>query len=270
MGTGRPFYGFRLGSPPMSLHLERSGGGRPLLWAHGLTSSIAAEREGGVFQWEDIPGLDVIRYDARSHGRSGTGTGPEEHEWAQLAVDFLAVADDQRAESFVGGGASMGCATVLHAALRAPERFQAMVLAIPPTAWETRAAQTEGYLASVALLEAKGLEAFIEASRRLPAQPAWAAERREVRFRHLAAMDPVGLALALRGAAQSNLPPRDEVASITAPAVILAWEDDPGHPLTTAESLHELLDGSQLHVARSPEDVAAWPSVVEAFLSDLT
>src|SRR5688572_22689200 len=98
----------------MALHLERSGAGRPLLWAHGLTSSIAAERDAGVFGWEEIPGLDVIRYDARSHGRSGTGSTPEEHEWANLAVDYLAVADDQRAESFVAGGASMGCATVLH------------------------------------------------------------------------------------------------------------------------------------------------------------
>ena len=253
----------------MDLHLERAGAGRPFIWAHGLSSSIAAERDTGVFHWEEIPGVDVIRYDARGHGKSPAGSTPEDHEWARLAEDLLAVADDQEAQSFVAGGASLGCATVLHAALREPDRVHAMVLAIPPTAWETRAAQAETYLSSVNFLEAKGLEAFIDASRKLPAQPPWSADRREIRFRHLATMDPAALALALRGAAQSNLPPRDEVATITVPTMILAWEGDPGHPVSTAESLHELLGGSQLLVARSAEDVTAWPAQVGEFLATL-
>lgn len=253
----------------MALHLERSGAGRPFLWAHGLTSSIAAERDSGVFRWEEIPGLDVIRYDARSHGRSGAGSAPEEHEWSALADDYLAVADDQEAQSFVAGGASMGCATVLFAALKAPERVHALVLAIPPTAWETRAAQADTYVRSVEFLEANGMEAFIEASRKLPVQPPWSEARREVRYRHLAEADPAAVALALRGAARSNLPRRDEVATIAAPALILAWDDDPGHPLSTAESLHELVSGSQLVVARSADEVAAWPQRVGEFLSTI-
>jgi pimeloyl-ACP methyl ester carboxylesterase len=253
----------------MALHLERSGAGRPFLWAHGLTSSIAAERDSGVFQWEEIPGVDVIRYDARSHGRSGAGSAPEEHEWSALADDYLAVADDQNADSFVAGGASMGCATVLFAALKAPERAHALVLAIPPTAWETRATQADAYLKSVEFLEQNGLEAFIEASKKLPLQPPWSETRREVRYRHLAQADPAALALALRGAAASNLPPRDEVATITAPAIILAWDEDPGHPVSTAESLHDLLGGSQLVIARSAEEVAGWPAKVGEFLSTL-
>ena len=253
----------------MDLHVERAGTGRPFVWAHGLTSSIATERETGVHHWEEVPGLDVIRYDARGHGRSPAGAGPEEHEWSRLADDLLAVADACEAESFVCGGASMGCATSLFTALRAPERVQALVLSIPPTAWETRTAQADKYLQSVELLEAEGMDAFIEANRALPAQPAWTAPNREVRFRHLAATDPAALALALRGAAQSNLPPRDEVATITAPVLLLAWEGDPGHPRSTADSLHELLAGSQLVVARSAEDVAAWPSAVADFVATL-
>ncbi len=252
----------------MDLYVERAGGGRPFVWGHGLTSSIAAERDSGVFQWQEVPGLDVIRYDARSHGRSPAGTAPEELEWATLADDFLAVAEASNAESFLAGGASMGCATALFAALQAPEKVQALVLVIPPTAWETRAAQADNYLASVGFLEEKGIEAFVEASRQLPAQPEWTADRREIRLRHLAAADPAALAIAMRGAARSNLPPREEVASITAPTLILAWDGDPGHPLATAESLHELLGGSQLVVARSQEDVAAWPAVLGEFVAE--
>ena len=67
-------------------------------------------------------------------------------------------------------------------ALRAPERIEALVLGIPPTAWETRAAQADTYLQSVGFLEDKGMDAFIEASRKLPAQPAWTAPTREARL----------------------------------------------------------------------------------------
>jgi pimeloyl-ACP methyl ester carboxylesterase len=253
----------------MDLHVERSGSGRPLVWGHGLTSSIAAERDSGAFVWEDVDGLDVIRYDARGHGRSPAGSSPADHVWSRLADDFLAVADEALGSptaSFVAGGASMGCATALFAALRAPDRVEALVLAIPPTAWETRAAQAEQYLGSVGYLEAKGLDAFIAAGAALPARPAWTEARRAIRQRHLAASDPAALALALRGAAESNLPPREEVATISVPTLILAWEDDPGHPVSTATALAELIDGAELSVATSEDDVRAWPSLVGRFL----
>jgi pimeloyl-ACP methyl ester carboxylesterase len=87
-----------------------------------------------------------------------------------------------------------------------------------------------------------------------------------VRQRHLAAADPAALALALRGAAESNLPPREEVATISVPTLILAWEDDPGHPVSTATALAELIDGAELSVATSEDDVRAWPSLVGRFL----
>ena len=240
------------------------------MWAHGLTSSIAAEREGGLFQWEGaVEGVDVVRYDARGHGRSPAGASPADHEWPVLAQDFLAVADAQGVESMVAGGASMGCATVLYAALAAPERVHALVLAIPPTAWETRAAQRALYEKSAGFLSARGMDAYLEASRKLPANPPWSAERREIRLRHVAAMDADVLATVLLGAAASNLPPRDAVAAITCPTLVLAWADDPGHPVSTAESLHSLISGSQLSVATSYEEAAAWPEVVSSFVSAL-
>lgn len=254
----------------MFLHIERSGAGRPFVWAHGLTSSIAAERDGGMFQWEGtVPGVDVVRYDARGHGRSPAGRSAADHEWPALATDFLAVAESAGVESMVAGGASMGCATVLYAALTAPERVQALVLAIPPTAWETRAAQRELYEKTAGFVAARGMDAYLEATRKLPANPPWSAARREIRLRHVAAMDPNVLATILRGAAASDLPPRDAVATISCPTLVLAWADDPGHPLSTAEALHGLLAGSTLSVATSFEEAAAWPSVVASFVSSL-
>jgi pimeloyl-ACP methyl ester carboxylesterase len=248
------------------LHIERSGSGRPFLWAHGLTSSIAAERDGGLFQWEDG---DVVRYDARGHGRSPAGSSSSDYEWPSLANDFLAVADEVGLGSFVAGGASMGCATVLYAALAAPERVAALVLAIPPTAWETRAAQREVYEKSAGFLAKRGMDAYLEATRALPANPPWSASRREARLAHVARMDPDVLATILRGAAASDLPPREAVANITCPTLVLAWEDDPGHPMSTATDLVAAIPDAELSVASSFEHAAAWPSVVSSFLASL-
>ena len=255
----------------MFLHIEQAGGGgRPFLWAHGLTSSIAAERDGGLFQWEGaVDGVEVVRYDARGHGRSPAGTSAADYEWPALASDFLAVADAVGWSSMVAGGASMGCATVLYAALAAPERVDALVLAIPPTAWETRAAQRELYEKSAGFVAAKGMDEYLAASRALPAQPPWSASRRETRLAHVARMDPEVLSTILRGAAASNLPPREAVATLACPTLILAWADDPGHPMSTAEALHSLIEGSQLSVATSFEEAAAWPSVVSSFVASL-
>ncbi|MGF9660216.1 hypothetical protein AAIH18_22555, partial [Pantoea agglomerans] len=66
----------------------------------------------------------------------------------------------------------------------------------------------------------------------------------------------------LRGAAISDLPAPESVARIDVPTTILAWVDDPGHPLSTAESLAALLPNATLTVARTPADVEAWPEVL--------
>ena len=66
----------------------------------------------------------------------------------------------------------------------------------------------------------------------------------------------------LRGAGLSDLPAPEAVARIDAPTTILAWVGDPGHPLSTAESLAVLLPHATLRVARTPEDVEAWPEIL--------
>ena len=65
----------------------------------------------------------------------------------------------------------------------------------------------------------------------------------------------------LRGAAGTDLPPPEVVAGIHAPTLLLAWTDDPSHPLSTATRLHELLPDSRLVVARSPSEVLGWPAL---------
>lgn len=121
------------------LAIARIGHGPPFTWSHGLTSSRANEDRRGLFGWTPVTaaGLEV-RYDARGHGESDGPEDPSAYRWPQLADDLLALLDELGLERGAAGGASMGCATVLHAAVRAPERFDRLVLGIPPTAWDTR------------------------------------------------------------------------------------------------------------------------------------
>jgi 3-oxoadipate enol-lactonase len=242
------------------------------VWAHGLTSSMESEDESGHFGWlapGALPGVDLIRYDARGHGTSPGTLDSEHYRWDRLAEDMLIEADAAGAEQFVAGGASMGCATTLFAALAAPERVTALVMVIPPTAWETRAGQADLYKGGADFVERKGVDEFIDRMRLQPPAPLFAAEppeTREVSLRSIASMDPSSLPSVLRGAAESDLPQPQELARITVPALILAWDRDPGHPLSTARELDRVLPDSELHIATSVDDLPSWTGLVREFL----
>src|SRR5690242_6825837 len=79
-------------------------------------------------------GVRVVRYDARGHGRSAATGDDADYQWSALAQDMLGVLDALGAETAVLGGASMGTATALHAAVSSPQRVEGLVLVIPPTA----------------------------------------------------------------------------------------------------------------------------------------
>jgi 3-oxoadipate enol-lactonase len=242
-----------------------AGEGPPFVWAHGLTSSRANEDRGGLFDWSPVVagGRQVVRYDARGHGRSGGSPDPEAYRWPQLATDLLALLDELGIERAAAGGASMGCATLLHAAVRAPERFDRLVLVIPPTAWATRADQADQYEASARYVEARGKAAWMAAAQEAPRAAIFADLPP---FPFTADIPEDLLPSVLRGAAASDLPAPEAVAVLAHPTLVLAWAGDPGHPESTATRLAELLPAAELHVAARIRDVLGWPAQVAAFL----
>jgi 3-oxoadipate enol-lactonase len=243
-----------------------------LVWAHDLTSSRAHEDDLGLFDWSTLTReAEVVRYDARGHGETEAMQYYERvYRWPAMVDDMLRVAGPS--QPFVAGGASMGCAVALWTALRAPRRVQALVLAVPPRAWEDRAADAAGYEEAARAVEAHGLPGWAEALRRRP-QPRIFAEElpdaREVGIRHLLAMDEKVVPSVLRGAAASDLPSREELRTIVVPTLILAWADDPSHPVATAEALAEHLVLSEVDVAHDLASIRAWPGRVRAFLAEL-
>ena len=142
------------------------GHGPAFVWGHGLTSSRASEDRLPLLDWSAFTGAgrQVVRYDAAGHGETGGPADPAAYQWPELARDLLALLDVLGLDRVDAGGASMGCASTLHAAVRAPERFDRLVLVIPPTAWETRAAQAEIYEAGADLAERDGKAAWLAAA----------------------------------------------------------------------------------------------------------
>ncbi|MEJ8640533.1 hypothetical protein WKI68_01985 [Streptomyces sp. MS1.HAVA.3] len=102
---------------------------------------------------------------------------------------------------------------------------------------------------------------------RLARQEAAAAPRGGVRRSRVPPTPTEGiLPSVLRGLARSDLPPPAKIARLRLPALVLAWADDPGHPLSTARSLAEALPGADLHISETRADIRTWGERIAAFL----
>lgn len=233
-------------------------GGHPVVQLHGLTSSRSRDRVLDLDLGRGLSGTRLLRYDARGHGRSTGSAEPAHYRWDQLADDLLRLLDAYfPGEQVHGVGPSMGTATLLHAAVRVPARFSGLTLLVPPTAWATRVSKGEEYRAAAMLVEQQGLDAFLEAGQLAPVPPATAGLPETLPD---VAVDL--LPALFRGAGSSDLPPSDAIAGIATPTTILAWTDDPSHPLSTAEALVSLMPSATLQVASTRADLETWPAVL--------
>jgi 3-oxoadipate enol-lactonase len=246
---------------------EASGEGPDLIWGHGLTMNRASDAVMGLIDWSQLP-VSVVRYDARGHGESESTPDPKGYSWRELARDQLELADALDIDRFVSAGASMGCGTALHAAVLGQERVRALVLALPPTGWEARAAQAATWELIASMIEDRGVEALVTSRAEIePPDPYRGdAQRREQQAEAIRAWDPDRLALVMRGATEANLPDRDELTQIGLPTLILAWTGDPVHPISTAEELASVIPDAELHVASTASDMNAWTAHANAFL----
>jgi 3-oxoadipate enol-lactonase len=241
----------------------------PFVWGHGLGSSSALEDRYPIIDFatlaQDRP---VVRYDARGHGESSVLDDARRGSWAELALDQIALIDHLGLESVAIGGASMGAATALHAALTLGKRVERMVLMIPPTAWEERAAQIQIYEQMASAVEVYGVEALIDASAQVPPPDPFTEledwrDRRATTFRTTV---PVRIASNFRGAAHADLPLPAEIVGIEAPTLILAWTGDASHPVATTTRLAELLSDVEVVFASTYDEVQSWTDVCRDFL----
>ncbi|CAE7676904.1 unnamed protein product, partial [Symbiodinium pilosum] len=245
------------------------------IWTHGLTSSVESESQGG-WPFGGVPELSevlpVVRYDARGHGKSDPA---DACTWQAMGSDLRNMHETMLpGRPVVLGGTSMGAAASLYGALEAPEKVAALILATPPTCYETRRKFVPLYEQSLEVAQEQGLEAAKEAAASKARPPIFLETEAgrasfDIGWRAKFAMGQRRYCAALRGAIDSDLPPPSELKRLTMPVLVLAWKSDAQHPLESAELLCDLLPQAQLHVASSWADVEMLPQQMRSFLQSL-
>jgi 3-oxoadipate enol-lactonase len=246
-----------------------TGAATPFVWGHGLTSNRASEDRMPIVDLSQLAaGRQVLRYDARGHGESGDLQRSAEGAWSELALDQIALIDELGLDKVALGGASMGTATALHAALQLGDRVEQLILTIAPTAWASRAEQIGLYEQMAQAVEAQGVAPLVHGVRTMPPPDPFTddAEYVERRVEGLEAVDTVRLASMFRGAGHADLPAEDVLRALTMPTLILAWTGDTGHPVSTAERLGELLPKSKVVVASTRAELDTWTQRCVDFL----
>lgn len=245
--------------PGAMLDVELSDeGGHPVVQLHGLTSSRARDRVLDLDLGRGLSGTRLLRYDARGHGRSTGRPVTGDYLWPNLADDLLRLLDAWfPGERVYGVGTSMGSGTLMHAAVADPRRFAGLTLVLPPTAWKTRVAQARRYRLNAAVIEQQGVAAFLARGQDFPPPPATVGHPETVPEVVAALLPSV-----FRGAAGSDLPAPDQLMGIAVPIRVLAWVDDPSHPLSTAQTLTGLYPRASLTLAHNADEVRRWPGML--------
>ncbi len=214
----------------ITLNVEQSGAGRPLLLLHGFTGSAAT--------WTPLidslpPHFRTIAPDLIGHGRSDSPTAAHRYHMARCVADLLAMLDALEVERVDLLGYSMGGRVALHLAAVAPERAGALVLESSSPGIADAAERAARFAADEALaesIEREGLAAFVERWERLPLFASQASLPEDTRARlHAQRLrnDPLGLANSLRGmgtGCQESL--WDRLSSLDVPTLLIAGELD--------------------------------------------
>jgi 3-oxoadipate enol-lactonase len=235
---------------------------------------MALEDEAAVIDWSNI-GRDRwrrIRYDARGHGESGGGDDPREYGVASLAQDLLGLLDELSIEHAVVGGASLGALTAIEAAVLAPDRVDALVIALPPAAGRARRVPSVMLRGAARTVELVGKSAFLRTARITPPPTILRGELAPFARSVVDGFDRLDrrrLVTILRVGAELDLPPSEVLAAIDLPTLLLGWVSDPGHPVATIDQLSGAWPQAERHVADDAAAVREWPEVVHRFLANL-
>lgn len=249
----------------IDFHYEIVGAGRPLVFCHGLTGDL--EQPLGILA--GLPGLRLVVWDSRGHGRTRP-TGPPEHlSFATFAADLRALLGSLGLGPVALGGISMGAGVAVRLAHDHPELVERLILVRP--AWFDRPSPENLRLMPV----------IADLLDRFDPDAAAAALRQEPEFiRHAAVHPAAGDALlaTLRRSldpdrrprlrsipASVPLPSAAAVGRVRAPALVLGADVDPAHPFAIASRWAEALPGGRLERVPSPlVDRSAYERAVAA------
>ena len=236
------------------LHWREAGNaaGVPFLWIHGGSVEDSSMMVADLEPFgESIRGIFP---DARGHGLSQKFERTEDYTYPRKGEDVLLLLDSLGVSSAVWGGASMGGALSLWAAIHAPRRVRAVIsISGPPYAppasdiqwWkEHRALVEQGRFAEYfdANIRLRLGEAALE---RLKARPERYAETIERLRSH-----SIASFLALLDETYQRGDWLDECAAIRCPVLVVAGTEDHFPSVEQSRRVAETIPGAKLHVVQ--------------------
>lgn len=241
---------------------ESRGKGLPVLFSNSLAADMRT--------WAGVRKRLTrtnFAYDTRGHGQSPVVPGPCTVD--DLARDAIAVMDAAGLDTAVICGLSLGGATAMAIAEKAPERVAGLVLANtavtfpPPEMWQERAAQARR--GEFPALVAPTLERWLTEEFRT-ANPDAADRVRRV----IAATPPEGYAACCGALAAADL--TAALSGYAGPVLLLAGAHDQSTPIARAEEMKSLAANAELAVLdaahlSSVEAEADFADRLEAFVA---
>jgi pimeloyl-ACP methyl ester carboxylesterase len=221
----------------IDFYYEDYGSGPAFVFSHGLGNNLAQVRA----LMGDLPGVRVILYDNRGHGRTSGIVDPARLTFPVMAEDMAALLDHLAVPAAAVGGVSMGAGISMAFCLKNPDRTKALVLSRP--AWLNSPEPPNLTILQMIgdLVEKYGPEPAVEHFR---------SSERYADFESIAPETAKTLVASFtnRGAEATISTYRyipasvpfhswEELRSIRAPALVLANRNDPIHPFEYAEQL---------------------------------
>jgi len=202
----------KLERPDVSLFYESSGDGPPLLLTHGYAAT-SRMWQGQAEALADRH--EVIRWDMRGHGRSGSPADIAAYSQAAVVADMAALLDTLGHEEAIIGGLSLGGYMSLAFHLAHPERVRALVIIDTGPGYRSDAPREEWNEMARGLgdrLDERGLEHLSSLSQEMNPAEHESAE---------------GLARAARGMlTQDSSHVIDSLPSIAVPTLVIVGEKD--------------------------------------------
>ncbi len=209
-----------------------------------LSNSIAADHT----MWDGQISLltkryNVLRYDARGHGRSDAPPGP--YSFALLVKDIITILDELDIERVTFMGLSMGGMTGLGLALEHPERLDKLVCC------DARADAPEPFVTGwddrIELIEKFGLKAILKGTVERWLVPSF----RESHPNEVARIESMILGTSPAGwigcaEALKQLDYLKDLPRMTVPTLFVVGAEDGGAPLPVMEAMTKAVPGAEL------------------------
>lgn len=252
---------------PVTLNIE--GEGQPFIWLHGMLNSVESDSLYSLIDLhQTAKKAKVIRYDAC--GKSVYG----DYRWDTMTDHLAQVVESGNYQEVIIGGCSMGSVSALHYAVKYPEKVKALILVTPPPAWEKREAVKAVYRKIASKAHGNSIPDFLKRLISITQDPPEFYEQqhpgtRQKLMEYRLSFNPKYYAQIYLGGAASDLPSREQIASIKVPTLIAALPEDENHPLEIAQELNALIANSCMEVISDYTGYLNLQHKVEKFMAAL-